>query len=184
MRGLHIPQRLEIGRPLAIHPNARFLSFNYTSTLRRVYGIPPSRVPHIHGSIERANEDLVLGHGWERSPEDSRNFGTEGPDDDRCIRDGISYIDDFFSATFKQTDDLIARNSGFFEALGDVSEVHVMGHRLAPVDAAYLHEIERRTDPNAVWSISVFNDLELREERMASLGIRPKRLRFLPINRM
>ena len=184
VRRLQIPQRPEVGRALAIDPSARFLSFNYTSTLRRVYGISASRILHIHGSIERANEDLVLGHGWERSPEDSRNFGTEGPDDDWRIRDGISYIDDFFAATFKQTDDLIARNSGFFEALGDVSEVHVLGHSLAPVDAAYLHEIERRTDPNAVWSISVFNDLELRQERMASIGIRPGRLRFLPMDRM
>lgn len=117
-------------------------------------------------------------------PEDSRNFGSEGPDDDWRIRDGISYIDDLFAATFKQTDDLIARNIGFFEALADVTEVLVMGHSLAPVDAAYLHEIERRTDPNAVWSVSVFNDLELRQQRTACLGVAPERLRFLPMDLM
>lgn len=184
VRSLHIPERVEVSRPLAIDERARFLSFNYTSTLGRVYGIPPSRILHIHGSIERANDELVLGHGWERAPEDSRNFGTEGPDDDWRIRDGISYVDDFFAATFKPTDDLIARNSNFFDALADTSEILVMGHSLAPVDATYLYEIDRRADPNAVWTVSVFNDLELRQERMASLGIPPQRLRFLPMDRM
>lgn len=184
VRGLHIPERAEVSRPLSIDPQARFLSFNYTGTLSRVYGIPPSRILHIHGSIERENEELVLGHGWERTPEDSRNFGTEGPDDDWRIRDGISYIDDFFAATFKPTDDLIARNSGFFGALADISEILVMGYGLAPVDAAYLHEIERRARPDAFWTVSVFNDLDQRQQRMASLGIPPERLRFLPMDRM
>jgi hypothetical protein len=184
VRGLHIPERAEVSRPLAIDPRARFLTFNYTNTLGRVYGVSPAHVMHIHGSIELANEELVLGHGWERSPEDSRNFGTEGPDDDWRIRDGISYIDDFFAATFKRTDDLIARNIGFFEGLADVTEVLVMGHSLAPVDAGYLYEIERQTDPNAVWSVSVFNDLELRQQRMASLGVPRERLRFLPMDLM
>lgn len=46
VRSLHIHERAEIGRPLAIDVSPRFLSFNYTSALSRVYGISLSRILH------------------------------------------------------------------------------------------------------------------------------------------
>ena len=59
-----------------------------------------------------------------------------------------------------------------------------MVHSLAPVDAAYFYEIERQTALNAIWSVSVFNNLALRQQRMASLGVSAERLQFLPMDQI
>ena len=42
--------------------NARFITFNYTSTLQQIYGISEDRVLHIHGRAETYDE-LIFGHG-------------------------------------------------------------------------------------------------------------------------
>src|SRR5690606_27936317 len=39
IRNLRIPLWREISRPLVVHPDALFLSFNYTPTLERLYGV-------------------------------------------------------------------------------------------------------------------------------------------------
>jgi hypothetical protein len=172
IRGLVIPARAAVVRPLAITPNARFLSFNYTATLERIYGVPRDRILHIHGYAADRQETLVLGHGWERRAEDSLNFEPMGPDDDWRVREGIEHIDDFFAATFKPTMRLIDANRSFFEGLGDVRDVLIMGHGMAEVDAPYLEEIMNHVDlVTTRWTISVHNDLEARRELFEPYGI-------------
>lgn len=134
IRGLPIPARGEIARPIIIDPNARFLSFNYTPTLERIYGVPRSQILHIHGYGGDRTETLVLGHGWERRPEDNLNFKPVGPDDDWRIRDGMDHLDGYFAQTFKPTAALIAKHRPFFEGLSNVRDIFILGHGLADVD--------------------------------------------------
>lgn len=47
---------------LDIDTNARFLSFNYTTFLEDVYGIPSTRIKYIHGCKRDTYGSLVLGH--------------------------------------------------------------------------------------------------------------------------
>jgi hypothetical protein len=49
--------------PLQLHidPSAKFISFNYTSTLENQYHISPQNVLHIHG-IANEEDRIVLGH--------------------------------------------------------------------------------------------------------------------------
>jgi hypothetical protein len=55
-----------------IRPDDIFVSFNYTETLEKIYGVPESQVYHIHGYREKGDE-LIVGHG----DDESRNFDTE-----------------------------------------------------------------------------------------------------------
>lgn len=57
-------------RKLEFTENAKFLTFNYTSTLQVAYGIPDQQILHIHGKAE-AFDELIFGHGetMEEEPE-------------------------------------------------------------------------------------------------------------------
>lgn len=45
--------------------NARFISFNYTSTLEQVYSVHPSNILYIHGCADK-NDKLIFGHNMTR----------------------------------------------------------------------------------------------------------------------
>lgn len=52
-------------RPVVkIDSSARYLSFNYTTVLQDVYGVPACQVNHIHGNVSGGGS-LVFGHGNE-----------------------------------------------------------------------------------------------------------------------
>jgi hypothetical protein len=182
IRGLHIPARSEIAQPIAIDPGALFLSFNYTPTLEQVYGIPRSQVLHIHGHGGDPTETLVLGHGWERAPEDKLHFEPAGPDDDWRIRDGMDHLDGYFAETFKPTIELIERHKAFFESLSHVRDIFILGHGLAEVDEPYISEIMDRVDlATTRWTVSVHNDLADRQARFGAYGIAPHLVRYMPM---
>lgn len=183
IRGLQIPSPSEIDRPLVIDPSATFLSFNYTTTLERAYLVPASNILHIHGYAGDPTDSLILGHGWERRPEDSLNFDPVGPDDDWRVRDGIEYLDDYFAATFKPTAKLIERNALFFDRLSTVDDVMIMGHGFANVDEAYIEAIMERVNlATTRWTISVFGDLQERQARFGAYGLQPDLVRYLPLD--
>ena len=65
IRQLPIPTPTTASQRLrTIDPTARFLTFNYTSTLLELYGVPDTQVLHIHGRANLPDIDLVLGHAW------------------------------------------------------------------------------------------------------------------------
>lgn len=180
IRGLRIPSRSELYRPLRIDPDALFLSFNYTPTLEHIYGIQPERILHIHGYATDPADALVLGHGWERSPEDRLNSKPVGPDDDWRILDGIDHIEGCFAATFKPTFDLIAKHAAFFDGLAHVRDIRVMGHGLSEVDEPYYGAIMDRVDLAATrWTVSIYGDLASRQASFGGYGIAPHLVRYL-----
>ncbi|MEV5033975.1 bacteriophage abortive infection AbiH family protein [Sphingobium sp. LMC3-1-1.1] len=180
IRGLQIPVRSEIARPIVIDPDALFLSFNYTPTLEHIYGIPRGQILHIHGYGGDPTETLVLGHGWERRPEDKLNFKPVGPDDDWRIRDGMDYLDDYFTETFKPTVELIAKHQAFFDGLSHVRDIFILGHGLANVDEPYFSEIMDRVDLTATrWTVSIYHDLAERRACFGAYGIAPHLVRYL-----
>src|SRR5262249_34617436 len=67
IRGLPIPQPGSVPLVRCIDPTARYLSFNYTPTLQRLYGVPEPNVLHIHGRSSDADGEMVVGHGWKRT---------------------------------------------------------------------------------------------------------------------
>jgi len=178
VKALPIPDASGIGRPVPIDPTALFLSFNYTPTLQRAYGVPDTRVLHIHGRTSDPTSNLVLGHGWER-PAADRFADQIDEDTDVRVAGGYRLLDDYFEQTFKPTAQIIVANTGFFDALRDIEVVRVMGHALGEVDAPYYEEMFERFDPDRVlWTISYYDDLDALRERALDLGIPAHRTTF------
>lgn len=173
IRQLPIPTAASFGGELLpLDPSARYLSFNYTQTLQRTYSIPDSHILHIHGNASNPADQLVLGHGWRRTPADSLNHGIDPAEVDARVVEGNEIVDGYFSATFKPTDMVIADKQSFFSSLKSVRQIFVMGHSLSEVDAPYLAEIVRNIDATYVtWKISYQNDPADAMEKFSRLGV-------------
>lgn len=160
------------GKPLPLDKNARYLNFNYTQTLQQTYGIPSAQILHIHGNASNPSDQIVLGHGWHRNSSDSRNHGIELSEADTREIEGNQIVDDYFSKTFKPTDQIIEQQQSFFSSLNSIRQILVMGHSLSEVDAPYLKEIIRNIDSSAVtWKVSYHSDPTDSQNNLSALGV-------------
>lgn len=143
-----------------------FLTFNYTLTLEKMYGISPERVLHIHGSA-LDKDSIVVGHGndygsFRNGLEDDL---PEPPDDlpaeeyERWFEDVASqYSDDYPTSQakdaavtammelHKDVPGIIADNQAFFQSLKDVRMIHIYGFSFADVDIPYMLEVAKNVD--------------------------------------
>jgi hypothetical protein len=53
--------------------DSKYLTFNYTETLEKVYAIPKSNILHIHGS-RLSDKEYIIGHDNPRNPNDAYTF--------------------------------------------------------------------------------------------------------------
>jgi hypothetical protein len=180
IKQLYIPKRAEVERQIInIDKNAKFLSFNYTSTLSAIYGVPKNNVLFIHGEAGNSNQDIVLGHAWE--PSVSLNDSYPDPDIDPRINEGDEIINQFFRKTFKNVQSIIVKNSSFFKSLHTVSNIYVLGHSMSIVDIDYFKEIIKSIDSHKVqWKISFFGNDELSRHKTTinMLGINERNIKF------
>lgn len=139
--------------------NDRFLTFNYTLTLEKVYEI--DNVCHIHGKI---GEELILGHGEKFiSDEDDRAemyIGSEL---------GLRKI---HSALRKNTYAALQKNKTFFDSLTqEICQIYVYGFSCGKADELYLKEIINRTSKNKVtWYFLAREDIDQKEKILRKLG--------------
>ena len=147
--------------------NSIYLNFNYTDILEKVYGISESRILYIHGKASR-NDVLVVGHHDEGliqedeepvfKTEEEKELYYENYDEDVRITEANAIIKDYFINTFKNTDEIIEKHSGFFEKLTVVREIYIFGHSLSDIDYSYFLEIKNKTGDNSLWKISYHDD--------------------------
>ncbi|MHA6689313.1 bacteriophage abortive infection AbiH family protein [Devosia sp. A449] len=177
IRSLPIPAPGTVPLVRSVDPEAQFLNFNYTPTLQQLYGVPDANVLHIHGSAKDPMSHIVLGHGWkaEERPHLSNRVDEET---DTRVAGGYDLIDRYFADTFKPTDEILAGNSSFFAGLGGITDVHVLGHSLAAVDAAYIEKVVRGIHPEANWTISYHRDPSREMERFERYRVNHERRRF------
>lgn len=152
---IEVPRYLDARLKARVDPRCRFISFNYTDTLQRLYEVPDGRVWHIHGNARR-NDRLILGHAWNRTGKEKWAAQYDPDRDDPRQLEGASIIDRYFAKTFKPTDTIIAENTENFAGLHDVTAVHVLGHSLADVDLPYLRKVAESIKPAAQWRISYY----------------------------
>jgi hypothetical protein len=160
VRTIVIPPTNSVAVPRArIDLTARFINFNYTSTLQRLYGVPDPQVWHIHGSTT-SSEPLVLGHAWKPELNETWSARVDSEDTDTRVVDGARILDAYFQASFKDTASIIANNAERFSALADVDEIRILGHSLGKVDQPYLAKIAACVQPSARWRVSYFDGLD------------------------
>jgi hypothetical protein len=180
-----MPNRDAVARPLALDRDARFLSFNYTPTLERLYDVSRQNILYIHGCAAEPGSRLILGHGWEPSDDERLSAGSDGPDDNWRVRDGLEHLDRYFAETLKPTAEIIAQNRASFASLHDVDEVLIMGHGLHAVDAPYFEAVMASVDLTKTrWSVSTYHDLQERQLLFGAFDINPKLVRYLPMTEM
>ena len=173
------------GPLLNLDRGARYLTFNYTSTLQRLYGVPPQNVLHIHNEAVSEESDLVLGHARNPGCMSSRNDIPGIEDQNIRITEANEIIDRYFSDTYKPTKEIIAKHSAFFGNLKAAEQINVMGHSLSEVDWPYLMEIANNIEIDRVrWVVSYYHKTEIPEfeSLMANLGIRASLTSFISIS--
>lgn len=168
-KNLHLIQSNEYIAQL-IEPDAYFLTFNYTHTLEKIYGIPNERILHIHGEAGKSNLKLGYPKGAfnpEKYYYDVRRKG-RGPYCEIDIEEYISDIEDYYVQTAYEQ--LITNCKSFFkeiqtdllhdflsENVCNIAEVIVYGHSCA-IDFDYFNYLNSKY-PTAKWRFYV-NDSE------------------------
>lgn len=181
LRTLPIPTSATwMGSRLTLPPTARYLSFNYTPTLTRLYGVPEDRILHIHGRTSDPEDAVILGHARDYEP---RERSEADADMDFRVLEGEDILDRYFAATFKPAETILARHSSFFYGLSDVEEVRVLGHALSEVDFLYLLKI-RSIAASAHWRVSYYGDPEPVRERAEALGLMDGEVELAPLEQV
>lgn len=184
VRQLPIPNLSALSsQKVNLDPSAIYLTFNYTDTLQKTYGIAKEQIVHIHGRAFRAEDRLVLGHGWERSSSDSLNHNIDSEEADTRVLEGNQIVDDYFSSTFKPTNEIIVQHERFFQSLSGIRKVLVAGHSLSEVDAPYIDRILHSIDQQTVtWTVSYHGSPYDIQQRVSGLGIAPALVTYAPLS--
>lgn len=129
--------------------NPYVLCFNYTEFIESEYGVSHDKVCYIHGCRQNKNQPLILGHLGGASDdmyefEDVYTQARKNPlvqlAQDNII-DKIAYCD---RSLTKHCGEIISENSSFFDGLGNIENIIIVGHSLANVDGEYFREIIRK----------------------------------------
>lgn len=177
---------------IQLDPSARFLNFNYTDTLQKLYGVPESSIRYIHNAASDKSQQIILGHGIE--PEKLKKEKAVMPDglseeqqqewiDDQADQYDYSYdrgetmIRQYFGRSFKNTRDIISKHADFFSSLANIERVTVMGHSISPVDIQYFRAVAGAS-PNCQWEASYRSDgdKQLRIDALQSVGVDPSKI--------
>jgi len=173
----------QVHRLTSIDRSASFLTFNYTPTLADLYGVPLERTLHIHGASSDDDQELILGHGWNPAMRKSLNDRPDIEDVDTRMIEANQILDQYFSATFKPSQQLIAQHQEFFQALDTVTQVTVLGHSLSDVDAEYFRALLAvPAVASASWTVACRHNGDAAEktERVTRLGVPINQINAVP----
>lgn len=131
--------------------NDLFLSFNYTDTLEKVYGV--KEVCHIHG---KQGGEILFGHGnmedyYDKNME--RYIGAE------------PVLEELQNSLRKDTKGALKRNREFFEKVdGTVDKIYTYGFSFSEVDLIYIKEICGNLSDRSVWYLNDYDGAKKREQ--------------------
>ena len=183
---------------------AFFLTFNYSLTLEKLYGIRPERILHIHGSA-LDKDSIVVGHGRSYSViRDELDDPLPEPPDDVPAEEyekwfqevAAANADDYStqqakdaaaSAVYsihKDVAGIIAHNTAFLQSLKDVERIHIYGLSFADTDLPYLDAIFGSVNlSNVDVEISWFSDKDKnRIEDFLSTVPQPKSVNLMRLS--
>jgi len=152
-----------------------YISFNYTDTLERVYGVEENRIVYIHGKASRGDE-LIYGHG-------KSQFELEY---DVMKKYNLHRSDDFFTAgTYGNSESELTTHISYWQkyiqigryydelrsAVMDANKVCVYGLSFSEVDFPYLQWIVEKNH-DLKWRVSWHskNDEKRIGETLRTLG--------------
>ena len=136
-----------------IDKSATFISFNYTLTLEKLYGIPRQRVYHFHGKI--GDNQYILGHGKTDkeihkkiekyyappkglSKDEKRDWYSDNYDE--ALEHAKDSEASILSSYKKDIKSIIKRNNDIYEEMGDLKKIYIYGFSFSDIDNPYLEE--------------------------------------------
>ena len=139
------------------------LNFNYTDLLGRVYGVPSSKIIHIHGTLQ-SKDSLIMGH---RAHPNSRELNASLGGGDTRLRRAYDQCSDYLSEFYKPVELIAERLGDFLKRCSGIERVIVLGHSYNEIDWPYFRVIaDRCHDAEFVFSTYSEEDRN-RLERMA-----------------
>lgn len=139
-----------------------YLTFNYTLTLERIYNIPANHILYIHGKVEGDFPQLVLGHNMLNQDVDETFSSDNELEEEACTE-----VANLVKGWRKDTNGIITANDNFFEQLGEVTDIYVLGHSMNDVDLPYFNKVDQSVSADANWHISVFDDIDSNNKQHA-----------------
>lgn len=129
------------------------ITFNYTDTVERVYGI--KNVLHIHGGVPSCSDvPPIMGHGNKFLIDSNRRKAKE------CQNEFVEWAESIYEAIanycealYKDTDRIILANDDYFSSIGEVDEIVCLGLSFGDVDVPYLERILREVKPTTKWRV-------------------------------
>ena len=137
----------EIEPDLFMPQNAKYLSFNYTETLEKYYGIPVENVLHIHGSRTNNCDEFVIGHNNQRDEDEPLM-------DEELLfpyQNAYSSVIRIMNEWKKDSQNLIDKYKSFFQSLNNCKGVCVLGLSYSDIDIPYLNEIADTVASDCKW---------------------------------
>lgn len=128
--------------------NAKFLTFNYTETLERIYNIPENNILHIHGN-RLLGDTMIIGHDnylEEYSIYDEQSFIFEENAKINIINATNQYV--------KPIADIIYKYKNFFYSLNKIDTVIFLGFSYSMIDYPYIEEVYKNVNPDCIWYFS------------------------------
>lgn len=155
IRSIPMPDRDQVPHLLtSLDKDADYLTFNYTSTLTKLYDIAPENILHIHGEGKDESSELVLGHA--RAAADRSLLQDEVDENtDTRFAEAMGILDDYFEKTFKPSTKIIEQQKPYFEGLKSITQVVVLGHSLSKVDEAYFLALVEALQASPRWTVAV-----------------------------
>lgn len=120
-----------------------FINFNYTDTLRWLYGIPEERILHIHGCASK-HEHLVFGHN--KYPHADIFDGTDA-----------EKVCEVLQKYHKNPSEQIFKHDDLATIIKYVEKVCIYGLSFSSVDEDYLDWFVSQTPISSQWEISWFS---------------------------
>ena len=149
-------------KSLINNKNDLFMSFNYTDTLEKVYGI--NGVFHPHGGVPSCCEIApIMGHGNKYIIDACRRKAKEAHKEFVEWYESIcNATADFCESLYKDTDAIISKNDYFFSSLVDVNQVICLGLSFGDVDVPYLNRIQHEVRPETKWTVYYYSEDDLK----------------------
>jgi len=166
-----------------------YISFNYTRTLEKYYGISADNILYLHGTHDD-KENIILGHAVdpetfrEEQDDESPPMGltTEQLEQWREYKSDqeIPFLDEareelfsYYDRTFKNVSGIIKNHSSLFSRLVELKHIYILGHSMSDVDIEYFEAIKERVPQYCQWYVSYYgaNEKAKFEATLSWLGI-------------
>ena len=154
----------------------RFISFNYTSLLQEVYGIPSNLVFHIHGNSSKY-DPLIFGHGESRKEEPE--LDEEGNSNRTMFSDSEAAAKYPFYAFQKPVLKILNNHHDYFEEICNVDVIVLIGLSLNDIDIPYIERIAKVAN-GSKWIVSKYTESDeiKHTHQLEKCGVRSDHITF------